>query len=176
MVAIALLRAINVGGRNKLPMAQWKSICESLGLSNVRTYIQSGNAAFDIAKADLKSLAGRMEEAIEQACGFRPPVIVRTQQEVVEVVRRNPFAGRTGLTPGYLLVNFLPSQPTSDAITEALKLAEPFPEELHVLGRELYTYYPNGRGTTKLPTARIERLLGSGTERNWNTVQILTTL
>jgi len=86
------------------------------------------------------------------------------------VVARNPFAKRKGIEPGKLLVNFLASDPGKDAREKALAI-KIGPEELHLVGREAYIYFPNGQGRSKLPWAAIERALGtSGTGRNWNSV------
>ena len=90
--------------------------------------------------------------------------------EFQEVVARNPFAKRSGIEPGKLLVNFLAADPGKEAREKALAI-KIGPEEMHLIGREAYIYFPNGQGRSKFPWPAIERALGtSGTGRNWNSV------
>lgn len=177
MVVIALLRGVNVGGNHILPMAEWKKLCESMGLVNVRTLIQSGNAVFGTSDRKLALLATQMEDAIEKAFGFRTPVILRTGAELEAVVGRNPFAKRKEMDPAKLLVTFLAGQPDKAARDRVLAVAQPFPEKVIVDGREMFIYFPNGAGRSKLPIPKLEKALGTaGTARNWNTVMRLRDL
>lgn len=170
MVVISLLRGVNVGGRNLIRMDALRTLYESLGLGDVRTYVQSGNVVFSTREKDLQKLAKRIEDGIESKFGFRPSVILRTSAELRDVVARNPFAGREDIEPNKLLIMFLASEPGAEARSKILAIkAEP--EELRMDGRELYIYFPDGMGKTKLPLASIERALKvPGTGRNWNTV------
>jgi len=96
--------------------------------------------------------------------------MLRTASEMRQVVDANPFAARTGLDPSKLTVTFLAADPGNRA-REAVRQIPTDPEELHIIGRELYIYFPNGMGRTKLPMNKIEKTLGTpGTSRNWNTV------
>jgi uncharacterized protein (DUF1697 family) len=96
--------------------------------------------------------------------------MLRTVAELQQVVARNPFAKRSGIEPGKLLVNFLAADPGKEAREKALAI-KIGPEEMHLIGREAYIYFPNGQGRSKFPWAAIERTLGtSGTGRNWNSV------
>jgi uncharacterized protein (DUF1697 family) len=96
--------------------------------------------------------------------------MLRTLAELQGVISRNPFARRSGIEPGKLLVNFLASDPGKQAREKALAI-KIGPEEMHLVGREAYIYFPNGQGRSKFPWAAIERALGtSGTGRNWNSV------
>lgn len=170
MEAICLLRGINVGGRNKIKMEVLKEICEDEGLASVETFIQSGNVLFRTEETDLVALGARLEKAIEERCRFRPPVIMRSLQEMREAVARNPFAGRPGMEPAKLLVNFLARTPSAEERERVLAIPVS-PEELHVEGSEVFIYFPNGIGRSKLPTAKIDKATGTtGTGRNWNTV------
>ncbi|HEV2493332.1 MAG TPA: DUF1697 domain-containing protein [Terriglobia bacterium] len=172
-VVIALLRAVNLAGHNKIKMDALRELCESLGLADPRTHLQSGNVVFRTREQDLVRLAQRLEKAIERRCGFRTDVILRTTSEVRAAIERNPFATRQGIDPSRLLVNFLAADPGPDARAKMLNL-ESQPEELHLAGRELYIYYTNGIGRSKLTAAVIERALKTpGTGRNWNTVRNL---
>lgn len=154
---IALIRGINVGGHKKLAMSDLKSICESLGFTNVKTLLNSGNVIFDAKSAsDAQRLQGKLEAK----------VILRTPKELAEVIARNPWKRDGSL----FLVMFLDENPKGT-------LDWPGPEELHLDGRHLYLYYPNGAGTSKLTNALLEKRLGvAGTARNWNTVLKLAAL
>lgn len=169
-VIICMLRGVNVGGHNLIKMDALKALCVSLKLRDPQTYVQSGNVIFNTEEKDLAKLGTRIQDAIERKIGFRPNVILRTSAEMRKVVARNPFAKRSGIEPGKLLVNFLAGDPGKDAREKALAI-KIGPEEMHILGREAYIYFPNGQGRSKFPWPAIERTLGtSSTGRNWNSV------
>jgi uncharacterized protein (DUF1697 family) len=169
-VIICMLHGVNVGGHNMIKMEALKALCVSLKLKDPQTYVQSGNVIFRTEEKDQEKLTRRIQDAIEKAHGFRPGVVLRTAAELKEVVSRNPFAKRSGIEPGKLLVNFLAADPGKQAREKALAI-KIGPEEMHLLGREAYIYFPNGQGRSKFPWAAIERALGtSGTGRNWNSV------
>jgi uncharacterized protein (DUF1697 family) len=172
-MAIAMLRAVNVAGYQKISMEALKALCVSMGLRDVRTYIQSGNIVFHEHREAPAKLALQLEEKIEEKFGFRPAVIVRTATEMRRVIANNPFAGRDGIEPNRLLVVFMASAPTQKARDQVLALPCE-PEEMHIVGRELYIYYPNGMARPKIPVARLEKLLQcTSTGRNLNTVNKL---
>ena len=165
-----MLRGVNVGGHNKLKMDDLRALCESLGLRNPQTFIQSGNVVFQTKERNLAALAKRIENAIERSFGFRPAVIVRTSAELKDVIARNPFTKRRGIDPSRLLITFLASDPSAEAREQVLKIKVE-PEELRIDGREVYIYYPNGMARPKLPWTTLEKTLKtSGTSRNWNSV------
>jgi len=169
-VVISLLRGINVGGNRKIKMDALRALYESLGLSDVQTHVQSGNVIFKTKERNLNRLTKRIEDAIEKTFGFHSNVIVRTHAELRDAIARNPFAKRTGIEPGKLLVTFLAGSPTAEAVEKFRKIKAD-PEELRIDGRELYIYFPNGAGRSKLPWASVEKLVGvTGTARNWNSV------
>lgn len=160
---VAFLRGINVGGNNLIPMAALKATCESAGLTDVRTYLQSGNVLFTTTRKDPARL-------IEKALELDVTVIVRTIDELRAVIAKNPFEDEAKTDPGRLVVVFLEREPSA-------KLDWPGPEVIKPAGRELYIYYPDGQGRSKLTNAYIEKKLGMrGTARNWNTVTKLLTL
>ncbi len=172
-VVVALLRGVNLGGHQKIAMADLRGLCESLGLCDVRTHLNSGNAIFRTKERDLGKLARRIEEAIERKVGFRPAVILRTCVELREAVAKNPFAKRPGLDPSKLAVTFLASDP-GQAIRDAVLKIPAEPEEVRIDGREMYIYFPNGMGRPKLKIPMIERTLKTPTTaRNWNTARRL---
>ena len=168
-----MLRGVNVGGSQKIKMDILKTVCASLGLRDVKTYIQSGNIVFGQDGADPETLARRLEDAIESGFGFRPAVILRTTSELRRVIAKNPFAGRAGIDPRKLLIVFMASAPAKMAREQVLAMPCD-PEEIRINGRELYVYYPNGMARPKIPLARIEKTLRcTSTGRNLNTVSKL---
>jgi uncharacterized protein (DUF1697 family) len=115
-------------------------------------------------------LARRIEDAIEQRFGFRCDVIVRTPAELRDVIARNPFGKRRNINPGKLLVTFLATDPSADARDQVRKM-KTNPEELHIDGREVFIYFPDGMGRSRLSWPTIGRKLGTtGTGRNLNSV------
>jgi uncharacterized protein (DUF1697 family) len=125
---------------------------------------------FKTAERKLFPLAQRIEGAIERTFGFRTDVILRTSAELKEMIAGNPFGKRSGIDPSKLLVTFLAAAPAANARNKVLQ-TKIEPEELRIHGRELYIYFPNGMGRTKLSWPTIAKMLGtSGTGRNWNSV------
>ena len=169
---ISLLRAVNVGGKNKIKMDALRLLYESLKFSDVQTFIQSGNVVFKTKPQS--RLAERIELAIENKFGFRPSVILRSAEEMRAIVNASPFLNRSGIEPSRLLVTFLANDPGLDpsAAARAKVLAtKAEPEEMHLCDREIYTYFPNGMARPKLSMAQVERTLKVPcTGRNWNTV------
>lgn len=169
-VIICMLRGVNVLGHNKIKMDALKALCAPLKLKDPQTYIQSGNLIFKTDENDLPRLSKRVQDAIEKKFGFRPGVVLRTAAEIRDVIRKNPFAMRSGIEPSKLLVTFLGSDPGQEARDKTLAINTD-PEELHIIGREVYIYFLNGQGRSKLSWSKIERTLqASGTGRNWNSV------
>ena len=165
-----MLRGVNVGGHNKIKMEALRALYESMKLREAQTYVQSGNVIFRIDERDIALLTKRIEDGIERKFGFRPNVILRTAAEMREVIARNPFAKRRGIEPSKLLVTFLGSDPGAEAREKILQI-KCDPEELRIEGRELYIYFPNGIGRSKLSWAGLEKTLKTpGTARNWNSV------
>ena len=167
---IAMLRAVNLAGHNRVKMDTLCALCTSLKLRDARTYVQSGNVVFRTNARELGRVAKQLVDGIEQEFGFRTEVIVRSTAEMRDVVARNPFAKRRGIEPGKLLVLFFAGQPGPEAREKILGIKADA-EEFRLDGRELYVYYPNGMGRSKVSTPIIERMLKSpGTGRNWNSV------
>jgi uncharacterized protein (DUF1697 family) len=169
-VLISMLRGINLGKHRRVKMDDLRAIYESLQLRDVQTYLQSGNVVFRTKDRDPALLTKRLENAIARAFGFHSDVIARTVSEMKTVVAGNPFAERRGIDPSKLLVTFLATDP-GDSARERVRSIKTDPEELHIDGRELYVYFPNGVGRSKLPSSAIEKALKTpATARNWNTV------
>lgn len=175
-VYISLLRAVNVGGHNLVKMEALRALYATLHLRDAATYVQSGNVVFRSGETDAVRLAVRIENALERTFGIRPVVILRTASELRDVAARNPFAARPGIEPNKLLVTFLVDWPSAEVRVKALAL-QTAPEELHVDGRELFTYFPNGFSQSKLSMPAVDRALRiPGTARNWNTLIKLLTM
>jgi uncharacterized protein (DUF1697 family) len=169
-IALALLRGINVGGKNSLPMELLRELCENAGLDEVRTFIQSGNVVFSAPSREIAAAASKIEDVIEADRGFRPSVVIRTRDELAAAIRANPFAARAKAEPAKLLVMFLKSKPGAGA-SAALEGVKRSDEQLRLIGRELFIDFPGGIGRSKLAIAAVEKALGvPATSRNWNTV------
>ncbi|MGA2674773.1 MAG: DUF1697 domain-containing protein [Terracidiphilus sp.] len=156
---IALLRAVNVGGTGKLPMTELKKLCEAAGFRSVRTYIASGNVVFQSTKTEAQVKAA-LEGALAQYAGKPVCVLIRTAAEAAEVLARNPFKQLPG---NRTVAYFLDEPPAADALQAVTNRAS---EELRLGLREIYVYYPDGMGDSKLkiPAAK------NGTARNMNTI------
>lgn len=171
-VFIALIRGINVGGHKKLKMADVKVFCEDLGLTSVRTHLQSGNVVFQTTRTDRAQLAKDLETAFL----VDARVILRTTAELRKAIAQNPMPGEAARGPSHYIIAFLSDKPKAAAM-QALRDAYSGPEQMELLGAELYIHYGPGMGTSKLTNALIERKLGvSATSRNWNTVTKLLEL
>jgi len=169
-VVVSLLRAVNVGGHAVIKMADLRSLYESLKFKGVQTYVQSGNVVFRTDERDLSRLTKRIQDAIAKKFGVTPGVMLRTTAEMRDVVARNPFAKRDDIEPNKLHVSFLDTKLEPSAC-EQLRALPLIAEELIPSGRELFLYFPNGAGKSKLPWAKVDRICGTrGTARNWNSV------
>lgn len=169
-VLISMLRGVNLGPHNRIKMDVLRSVYESLSLEDPRTYVQSGNVIFRTKEKQLIQLAKKIQDAIEKRCKCRPEVILRTITEFRKAIAATPFADRPELEPGKILVTFLSAEPPREARANLAKFEE-YPEELHLKGRELYIYFPNGAGKSRLPWSSVEKFLKvTGTARNWNSV------
>lgn len=176
---IALLRGINVGGHNKIKMADLKQLLESLGLMNVETYIQSGNVLFE-ANQDESSLQRLLEEEIKKAFGLTVTVVLRTGKEFLQVANHCPFteaeirSAQAAAAGECLHVAFLLKQPTAEGV-ELLKPYENDAEQYHIAGREVYLLYHDSIRNAKLGS-QLHKLGTPATVRNWKTVLKLTSM
>lgn len=175
-IFISMLRGVNVGGRRPLKMTELVDLYRSLGFIEPRSYIQSGNVVFGSTAKDAAALSKRIEAAIEKKFGIQSEVILRTAEDLMDVLARNPFAGRTDVAPNKVQVFFLGSEPGAECASRVAALPSAC-EELHLLGRELFIHFPNGFGKSKLTQNAIDRALGvPATARNWNTVEKLCSM
>lgn len=162
---IALIRAINVGGTGKLPMADLRALCEKIGFRDVRTYIQSGNVVFN-ARGSATAVKKTLEDALERQLKKRHTALVRSPAELEAIDSGNPYPKAP---PNFTYVLFLDKAPPRGAI-DGWKT--PGGEQLTLRGREIFMHFPNGMGQSKLriPFADL------GTARNFNTIRALIAL
>jgi uncharacterized protein (DUF1697 family) len=167
-----LLRAVNVGGRNKLPMATLRDLAADLGYSDPATYVQSGNLVIGATGTKPAAIEKRVAAALRDGPGLDVDVIVRSRAELAAAVKANPFADIAD-DPAKMHISFLVSAP-SPAKVKALDTAEFEPERFAVGKRCLYLWYPNGQGRSAMAAAPWNRRLGvAGTARNLRTVNKL---
>lgn len=172
---VALLRGINVGGRNLLPMAELVELFTAEGCAQVRTYIQSGNVLFRASRPLAARLPGRIAAAVAERKGFAVPVVLRTARELQAVLAGNPFVVR-GAAAEALHVLFLAGRPAPARVATLDQGRSP-PDEFAVRGREVYLCLPKGVARTKLTNAYFDTRLGTtSTMRNWQTVARLAEL
>jgi len=165
---VALLRGVNVGGKNLLPMKDLAALFEAAGCGRVSTYIQSGNVIFVADAGTAKSAAARVSDAIERRFRLRIPVVIRSVGELRAVVRANPFIA-AGIDPGAAYVAFLAGAPDAASMA-ALDPRRSHPDAFEVRDREVYMHLPTGAGKTKLTTAYFDAKLRTvSTVRNWRT-------
>jgi uncharacterized protein (DUF1697 family) len=161
---VALLRAVNVGGR-QLKMSDLKAVAEKLSLKSPRTFIASGNLLF-VSKKGEATVKRELEGALSDHMGKPVEVMVRTAQEMEDSVAANPFAGEPG---NKVVAIFFDDPPAKDAVSSAKNVAD---ERLALGKREIYVHYPSGQGRSKLRIA----VAAAGTARNMNTVAKLAEL
>lgn len=165
---IALFRGINVGGRNKLPMRDLVAVLEDLGLTDVKTYIQSGNAVFHADGVEITELSDAISTTIQERHGFMPQVLLLTMSDLAEAVAANPFP-EAEAEPKTLHLFFLASPPANPDLASLADI-QLDSEEFALTGTVFYLYAPDGIGRSKL-AAKVEKALGVPvTARNWRSV------
>ncbi len=171
MKYISIIRGINVSGQKKIKMVDLKSLYELLGFQSVVTYIQSGNVIFDTDSGDKSELKEKIERTIEEKYAFHAPVDIRTSRELADIINNNPLGPVDLAKDGIkVLVTFLSAKPATAKIADIQQYVAA-PEQLFVIGTEVYLYCPNGYGKSKLSNNFLERKLGVGaTTRNWKSV------
>lgn len=176
MKAAALLRAVNVGGTGKIAMADLRALAQDIGLADAKTLLQSGNLVFEAAKRLPVALEKLLEKEIATQLAVQTDVMVRDARQLASAIEHNPFPKEAKTDPGRLHVHFLKTPVNTAAVTALTKLIKGR-ESVKGAGGEIFIYYPDGAGESKLTNAVIERHLGArGTSRNWNTVTKLAAL
>jgi uncharacterized protein (DUF1697 family) len=168
---IVLFRGINVGGNNRLLMAELKGALKALGLKNIRTYIQSGNVVLDSDQTDVLSLKSKIAASVEKLKGFRPKVFLLTASDLKQAVESNPFPKEIS-DPKTLHFLFL-SKAATNANTKTIEEIKVATESYHLTDTVFYLHAPDGIGRSKL-AAQVEKLLGVATTgRNYRTIEKL---
>lgn len=166
---IALLRGINVSGRNIIPMAELRVCCTKLGYQSVQTYIQSGNIIFQ-TDASAAQIETALEQAIHSHFNLHIPVIVRHATDWPSYIANNPFPDQSQSQANLVMLALSKAVPAADAVAKLRERAVSG-EQIEQVGDALWVYYADGVARSKLAPALFDRLVGSHvTARNWNTV------
>ncbi|MER7011813.1 DUF1697 domain-containing protein [Saccharopolyspora sp. NPDC000359] len=172
LTCVGLLRAVNLGSRGSLAMADLRAVVGAAGGRSVRTYLRSGNVVFTTAQQDPRVVARELRELLSAELGLNTAVVVRTAAEMAAVAGGHPFGAREQ-DPAKLHVAFLAGEPS----TAQLVVPQGSPEQAVVRGREVYLHYPDGAGRSKVTAAYLQQRLGvEATARNWRTVTALAEL
>ncbi len=170
---VILLRAVNVGGTGKLPMAEFRRLLADVKCTNVQTYIQSGNAVVD-ARCSAAALRKAISTALKKHMGAPVPVMIRTRAELERVVKENPFAAEADADGARVHAVFLSEVHPAAKAKELQQIVDKYPtrrDRFHLAGDTLYLHLPDGAAETKFTAQSVDRILsGTGTARNWNTV------
>jgi len=185
---VALLRGINVGGRNKVPMAELREVVTSLGHTGVSTYIQSGNVLFSTPDSDNARLASALESAISDRFGIWSSVVVRSRDELARILDGNPYPDEPN--PKFVHVVFMNSEPAAEVLdrikaAESEAAAKGSRDTVTAAGETLFLHTPDGFGTSELaqavfkiitPPAKQRQRGLAATARNWATATKLLSL
>ncbi len=176
MKYIALLRGINVGNKNRIKMADLITIFESMGFENIKTYLQSGNVIFKFYPSNTAKIRNEIENKLINTFEYPVSVIIRTLDELENVINSNPFIKEENIGIDKLHVTFLREIPDKDDVSN-LNMNKSANEEFKIIDREIYLYLPNGYGRTKLNNNIFEKKLKTtATTRNWKTTTKLLEL
>jgi uncharacterized protein (DUF1697 family) len=167
---ISMLRGINVSGQKKIRMTELQSLYESLGLTNVQTYVQSGNVVFGSAEQDATKLTKAIETQIEATFDFSVPVLIRSTDDFYRIIQEHPFAQEEAIR---VLVTFLYKRPAQSKLDE-LSQYEDKVDQFALGEQEIFLFCPGGYGKTKLSNTFFEKKLDVvATTRNWKSVNAL---
>ncbi len=173
MRVVALLRGINIGASKRIAMADLRAIVESLGHTDVETYLQSGNVVFTPKGKPTRDLGRALSAAIADATGLEVPVVTRTGAELARIMDASPYAVDD---PTRVVVAFLGDEVDLGDLALG-DLSGYLPDELTIDGRELFVSVPNGQARSKLMEALTKRSLPTTlTVRNWRTVEALAAM
>jgi uncharacterized protein (DUF1697 family) len=173
MKYIALLRGINVGGQKKIKMIDLKNAFEGMSFKSVETYIQSGNVTFESDSNDATKLSLEIEKKINERFGFEVKVIIRSEDELRNIVKNNPFIKQSDIEIDKLYITFMVGIPDPKMALH-LEVKKEENEKFEIFSREIYLYCPNGYGRTKLNNVMFERKLKTvATTRNWKTINAI---
>jgi len=171
---ISFLRGVNMTGHNSIKMTDLSELFLKIGLKDAETYIQSRNVVFsEIGEILPSDLTSSIEQAILNRFNYAIPVMIRSRKELADLFTSNPFLEEPGFDPSKMAVIFLHDEPSDNQLRKVEDVDYP-PDKFEIIGREIYTYCPNGFGKTKIYTNFFEKKMGvSGTARNWKTITTL---
>lgn len=171
---IGLLRGVNVGGKNRMSMAQLIARLESIGCTDVRTYIQSGNVVFDSPVKYKATLSRKIVHVIENSFGFRADCVLLTPTQFLAAIENNPFfhAKSAPKSVHFFFLNSTPTKPDLDAMASLATDTEQY----RLVAEVFYLYAPDGIGRSKLAASAEKKLGVSATARNYNTVEAISRL
>jgi uncharacterized protein (DUF1697 family) len=174
-VFVAMLRSINVGGRNRVAMADLCAVADSLGYRDVSTYVQSGNLVF-VGSGSPADVGRSIQDRIASDLGVGVPVVVRTKLQLSRVLRENPFV-LSDLDAKTVHVTFLSDRPNHKVAQLQERAGQFGNDRFEVIGSQVYLHCPGGYGETKLNNSYLEGRLGvTATTRNWRTVTTLASM
>jgi len=166
---IALLRSVNVLGKNMIKMPELARAFEKAGFKNVRTYIQSGNILFETGEESADLIAARISDLISKKFRLAIQSVVLTPQELADIIGQNPFVKKPGIDLTKQHVTFLDRDIETEKAEKLLSYHYP-PDEIIIGNRAVYVHCPDGYGRTKYHNKFIEKkLAANATSRNWNT-------
>jgi len=175
-IYIAILRGINVSGKNMVKMPALVKAFERLGFENVKSYVQSGNVIFLSEPAETENLQKRIAEQIEKELELSAPLLVLEESYLKKVIENNPFAQKNGIDLSKLHVTFLSKDPDKAKISK-IEPEKYLPDEFIIIEKVIYLNCPDGYGKTKLHNNFFEsKLKVDATTRNWKTVNALVEL
>lgn len=170
---IALLRAVNLGGYGKIAMTDFRKLLEGLGYKNVQTYIQSGNAVFDVP-GSAANVGAAIAAGIEKLMGAPVDVMIRTHDDLSRLIAANPFAKEAAANGALVHVGFLAGHAGTGAEAALRGIVEKYPsrrDRYHLAGEHIYFHLPDGAAETKFSGKSLDKAVGVAvTGRNWNTV------
>jgi uncharacterized protein (DUF1697 family) len=176
-ICISFLRGVNMAGHNIIKMSELSLLYKELGFTDAFTYIQSGNVIFTLKGEKDVALAGsEIENAILEKFGYDVPVMIRTEEEIRNLISVNPFLDYENFDPSKMAVIFLHEKPSEAQIGKVINADYP-PDKFKISDSEIFIYCPDGFGRTKIYTGFFEKKMGvRGTGRNWNTITTLLNL
>jgi uncharacterized protein (DUF1697 family) len=173
---VSLLRGINVGPTTTVKMDEVVSLYKSLGLKNVRTYMRSGNVLFESPQTDPEKCPGILEKQITLRVGFPVKVLIRSGEELRQIISNNPFLSGESGDITRLHVTFLSKEPPENLLHDLIPVKDD-QDRFIIRGKEVYLFCPGGYGRTRFSNAFFEKNLGMiTTTRNWRTVTVLSAM
>ena len=171
-IYISLLKGINVGGKNKIKMTELKQLFEGMGLSSVKTYINSGNVLFESSE-DEGALVRGIEQGIESELGLSIKVVLRTYKELVESIASSPYKNDVAENGKNVNIGFMNESPSQEGVDRVSPYKDI--DEFEIIGRDVHLLFHQSVADSKL-AKNLQKLSGTVTIRNWNTINKLASM